>query len=242
MPSRIYEPEMPIETRNMNMVQHAREYNSSFFKNLGIPSVAIYRFMVCLERTKTLPMAYNLLRKKGWITSDATIYGGAGKPSILARAVSSGYLTEEGKFTRKGLDVIDTECLIARQGILSGSEEHKELMRKTIIMIQDLGNYAFTLNEKDSFDIGEIKAKTRNSWNLKSLVIYECQINAIAIELEKCIAKSKRFNAELIFVVASEELTKTLTGLFGDQYKVIRSSVTKHTEQLDSDPSAFMFS
>ena len=52
----------------------------------------------------TLRSLGRLLKEKGWITSDATIYGGSGKPSILARAAGSGYATQEGKLAKKGIE------------------------------------------------------------------------------------------------------------------------------------------
>ena len=112
--------------------------------------------------------------------------------------------------TKKCIEILDPDRLIAKQGVLAGSEEHKELMKKTICMVQNGGNLSLTTNEKDGFDVGEIKAKTRNAWDLKKLTIYECQTNAIKSEVDKAIVKSKRMNAELVFVVGSKELAEEI--------------------------------
>ena len=212
VPARIYEPEMPIEVNDNGTGQ---QYNHSARKNLlkglDIPSVAVYRFMVALERTESLTSAYKMLKEKSWITSDATIYGGYGKLSILARAINGGYVSREGKLTEKGLGVIDPDRLIARQGVLAGSEEHKALMRKVITKIQDAGNYTFTTSDKDGFDVGEIGAKTRSTWNLPNLTIYECQTNAIREELEKAVIKANVLNAVLIFKTINSEMARLIT-------------------------------
>ena len=99
---------------------------------------------------------------------------------------------------------MDPERLISRQGGLAGSEEHKGLMRKAILMVQDNGDFAFVNPEKDGFDVGAIKARTRSAWDVSSLTIYECQTNAIREELEKCEEKAKRLSAKLVFVVPND--------------------------------------
>ncbi len=208
VPSTIYESEMPIEMHDNGSYGPGpmKTGKEGIFKGLDIPSVAVYRFMIAIERTKTITEAYAMLKGKGWLTSLASLYGGKSKPSILARAVSSGYVSQNGKLTEKGLEVINSERIIAKQGIYSGSEEHKQLMRKTILMIQDNGNFAFTLTDKDSFDIGELKAKTKSSWDFENITAYECQTNAIEKELRKCIVRTKKFGANIIFVVNNSEM------------------------------------
>jgi len=211
-PSTIHEPEMPIEMQDSgNNPSEARKTGkNSIFEGLDMPSVAIYRFMIALERTGNVTGAYAMLKEKGWLTSLASLYGGKSKPSILARAISSGYLTQEGKFTEKGLEVIDIERLVARQGIYSGSEEHKGLMRRSIRMIQDRGNFAFTLGDKDSFDVGELKAKMKRIWDFEELIIYECQTNSMAEEVNKCIERARKLNLDMVFVANSNEVAKAL--------------------------------
>ena len=222
-PCMIHEPEMPIEINDTgNLALEVRKTGrKSIFEGLDIPSVAVYRFMVAIKRTSNITEAYAMLKEKGWLTSLASLYGGKSKPSIMARTISSGYLTQEGNFTEKGLTVIDPERIISKQGIYSGSEEHKELMRKTIRMIQDRGNLAFTLSDKDSFDVGELKAKMKKIWNFEELIVYECQTNAIIDQLEKAIEKAKKFKVELAFVVCIKELEKAIRDEIGDDYVII---------------------
>ena len=175
-----------------------------------IPWVAVYRFMVAIARTGSITEAYGMLREKGWLTSLASLYGGKRKPSILSRAISSGYVNQEGRLTEKGNGVVNPERIIAKQGIYSGSEEHKELMRKTIRMIQDRGNFAFTLSDKDSFDVGELKAKMRRVWDYEDIEVYECQTNALPDELNKCIERAGRLGAGMTFVASSDEIANAI--------------------------------
>ncbi len=211
-PNTIHEPEMPIEMHDSaSRIPRAHKAGKiGIFEGLDIPSVAVYRFMIAIERTNNVTQAHAMLKEKGWLTSLASLYGGKNKPSILARAISCGYVSQEGKLTEKGLDAVNTERIIARQRIYSGSEEHKELMRRTIRMIQDRGNYAFTLSDKDSFDIGELKAKMKRIWNYEEYLVYECQTNSLADEINKCIERAKKFGAEMIFVANNDEIAKAI--------------------------------
>lgn len=218
-PGRINEPEMPIEvySEEGGEVEGTDDSESKgVLRGLDIPSVVIYRFMAALMRAGNLKGAYRMLKEKGWVTSDTTIYGNKSKPSILGRAQNGGYVTPEGKLTSKGLEVVDADRLIARQGIYAGSEEHKELMRKTIAMIQDKGNYAFTLGDKDAFDVGEIEAKTKSVWDLERLKIYECQTNAIREEVEKCAEKARALKAGLVWIVGDERVMESIKLVRGE--------------------------
>lgn len=203
-PKPIREPEMPIEEHTGTAKAAGREPGESATKSISAPSVAVYRFLVALSRSGSATGAYRLLRERGWLTSRATLYGGKSKPSILARAQSGGYIGMDGKMTAKGLEAIDPGTMIAGQGIYSGGEEHKELMRKTIIMIQDRGNLAFVPTEKDSFDVGEVTVRNGNAWDFGSVTAYECQTNAMPAEIGKCVARSKRHGNRTVFVGTPE--------------------------------------
>ena len=216
VPYVIHEPEMPIEMHESMKPSGAQlAGRNGIFDGLNIPSVAIYRFMIAIARTGSITEAYSMLREKGWLTSLASLYGGRRKPSILSRAISSGYVSQEGRLTEKGNEVVNPERIIAKQGIYSGSEEHKELMRRTIRMIQDRGNFAFTLSDKDSFDVGELKAKMRRVWDYEGIEVYECQTNALPDELKRCIERAGRLGAGMTFVAGSDEMAEAIRGYAG---------------------------
>lgn len=218
-PRRIAEPEMPIEMQDGSGQQAAQEGKAGSLKGLDVPSVVVYRLLVALSRTGNVKGAYRLLKEKGWVTSDTTLYGNRSKPSLLARAGNGGYISADLKLTEKGLDVIDPARLIAGQGIYAGNEEHKELMRKTIEMVQDRSCFAFVPKEKGGFDVGELRATTRSSWNFGSATAYECQTNAIREEIEKCIARAN--GTGVTFVVPSEELKERIAEIGGREHKVV---------------------
>ena len=115
-PAAISEPEMPIEMHDAG-AEPAQGANNNALKGIDMPSVPVYRFMVCLARTGDIPKAYQMLREKDWLTSKASIYGGLGKPGILVRAKSLGYVAETGELTAKGINVIDPDGLIEKQGV-----------------------------------------------------------------------------------------------------------------------------
>jgi len=189
--------------------------SKSIFDELELPSVAIYRFILALRDAGDISKAHKLLKERGWITSDTTIYGNKSKPSLLARAKAFGYVDEQGVLTDKALRVLDANRIIEKQGIYKGSEEHTELMRKTIGIIQKNGNFAFTLSAKDSFDIGELEPGqgAKNIWDMKKLRIYEIQNNIMKEEIDKSMGKARKYNGELIFVVPNQMLANKLREL-----------------------------
>ncbi|VVB77345.1 Uncharacterised protein [uncultured archaeon] len=219
-PSAIREAEMPIEMQD-SFAPEATTGRPDILKGLDIPSVVVYRFLVALANSGSLKGANRTLKEKGWVTSDTTIYGNKSKPSLLDRAKSSGYVSEEGSLTKKALDVVDPDLLIARQGIYAGNEEHKELMRKTIRMVQDRGEFAFVPKDKDGFDVGEHQAVTKSAWDFGGLTAYECQTSAVKEELEKAVDKSRRTVAKLVFVVSGAELGKTIGETTANQYEIM---------------------
>ena len=97
--------------------------------------------------------------------------------------------------------MIDPARLIAGQGIYAGNEEHKELMRKTIEMVQDKEQLRLRAKGEGRVRRGKLKATTRSSWNFGSATAYECQTNAIREEIEKCIARAN--GTGVTFVVPS---------------------------------------
>ncbi|MDE1856385.1 MAG: ATP-binding protein [Candidatus Micrarchaeota archaeon] len=202
--------------------------SKSIFDELELPSVAIYRFILALRDAGDISKAHKLLKERGWITSDTTIYGNRSKPSLLARAKAFGYVDEYGKLTSKAQEIIESKRIIGKQGIYKGSEEHITLMKETISSIQNRGNLAFTLNAKDSFDIGEFSPEdgAKNIWDLKGLRIYEIQNNILKEEIAKGVEKARKYHGKLIFVVAGEALAKKLKEITNEE--VIFHKPTSH--------------
>lgn len=192
-------------------------------EGIEIPSAAVYRFLLALGRAGSLQQAYQLLKQRGWITSDTTIYGTKGKPSLQERARAMGYLDAEGRLTEKALQLIDPEKLIARQKSNAGGEEHRKMMAKVILAIQERGNFAFVLSEQDSFDVGEIgiDPKAKGLWDYRKITAYEVQTNAIKEEIEKCMERAKRDNARLVLVADNEKTREEMKRITKDAHECI---------------------
>jgi GTPase SAR1 family protein len=192
-------------------------------RELDIPSVSVYRLLVAFSRTNDLTGAYKVLKDKRWITSQTTIYGTKSKPSLVQRATDSGYFAD-GKLTQKAFAVLDPYLMIQKQGNRKGSEEHTGLMKHTIEMIQDKGNFAFALRERESFDIGELKTdpKIKGMWDYYAVTAYEIQTNAIRSEIERCIEKAKEQQTELVFVTNGNKNKEEIERLTGNEYKCLK--------------------
>ncbi len=195
-------------------------------RQLDIPGVSVYRFLVAFSRTNNLTEAHKMLKNRGWITSKTTIYGTPSKPSLLRRATDSGYFMD-GKLTKKAQELLDSYRIIQRQGVNKGSEEHSGLMKNTIEMIQDNGNFPFVLKERESFDVGELKtdSKIKGLWDYYNVTAYEIQTNAIRSEIERCIEKASGQNTELIFVTNGSKTKEEIERLTDNKYKCLKLPV-----------------
>ncbi len=195
-------------------------------RQLDIPSVSVYRFLIAFDRTKNITEAHKMLKSKGWIKSETTIYGNKSKPSLEQRAVDSGYFMD-GKLTQKATELLDPYRMIQKQGANMGSEEHTGLMKHTIEMIQNNGNYAFALRERESFDVGELKTdvKVKGLWDYYNVTAYEVQTNAIKSEIERCVEKAKDQSTGLVFVTNSKKTKDEIERLTDKQYKCLKLPV-----------------
>ena len=192
-------------------------------KALEIPSVSVYRFLVAFDRKRSLTEAYKMLQDKRWITSHTTIYGTKSKPALEQRAMDSGYF-KDGELNEKANHILQPYKMIQKQGNRKGSEEHMGLMEHTIKMIQERGNFAFVLSERESFDVGELKPdpKMKGMWNYYSVTSYEIQTNAIRSEIFRCIEKAKDQNTELVFVTNSKKTKEEIERLTDNKYKCLK--------------------
>jgi len=191
----------------------------NIIRKIEIPSVSVYRFLIAFDRTKNLTEAYKMLRAKGWITSLTTIYGNKSKPSLEQRATDSGYYSD-GKLTQKAFNILEPYKMIQKQGNRKGGEEHTGLMENTIKMVQDKGNYAFVMEEREAFDVGELKVdpKIKGMWNYYDIAAYEIQTNAIKSEIDRCIEKAKEQNTELVFITNSKKTKGEIERLTENKY------------------------
>jgi hypothetical protein len=193
------------------------------FDGIDIPSVSVYRFLIALARTGSEKDAIRFVREKRWITSTFTLYGGRSQPSLVARARDNGYYSEEGKLNVRARALITPLNMLQKQGMNTGSEEHIALMKKTIQMIQDRGNFAFVPRPRESFDVGELwPTKDRKGlWNYSKVTAYEIQTTASRVEIERCVERQKQLGTELLFVTNSHKVKKEIETITEKKYKVL---------------------
>ncbi len=199
--------QVPVEEVKEKKVTKRSLYDMTIKKD--IPDVSVYRFLIALKETNMdVTSANKLLKDRGWVRSTSTLYGSTTRPSLIERAVSGKYATSEGVFYEKTLDILDPDRMVNAQGIYKGGEVHRQLMERTIAMIQSRGNYAFVPTEKDSFDVGEIEPdrKIKGWWNYKEIKVYEIQTDAEKGHIRRCIEKGTRYKAELRIVVNDKKV------------------------------------
>ncbi|MEM0143383.1 MAG: hypothetical protein QXL94_05475 [Candidatus Parvarchaeum sp.] len=96
------------------------------------------------------------IKVKGWIGSDATLYGYKGSPGILEKVVNAGFVKETmRKYALTGQESkwIDLEMIITNQSDKLSSEERKRLMIKVIEKLHESNMLVVTSSIKHSPDL-----------------------------------------------------------------------------------------
>ncbi|OJI08079.1 MAG: hypothetical protein BK997_01060 [Candidatus Micrarchaeum sp. ARMAN-1] len=155
------------------------------------------------------------VKGKGWIGSDATIYGYKGKAGIFEKAVSIGFAAEKGgryNLTEQGRAWVDPERIIMGQSDKIGSEEHKRLLVKTIDKLHESNMLVVSPREKHSFDLvaWPVNARKRYLWDLRGAKGYEAQTSARKDSIEENMNKSSIWGVPVVWVVENEDLLKEL--------------------------------
>ena len=196
----------------------------SLFGALGIeiPNISVYRYLLALKAVGNKTGAIKVLKERKWITSDRTLYGGSGIIAVSEKAKEAGYVDDAGAITPMAMKMLDPYLLTARQGVNAGSEEHMALMRKVIEMIQNDGDFAFVLPDRESFDVGRLhKSRVKGSWDPYRMTAYEIQTNAVRNEISKCIRKAQENKYELIFVTNSHKVKMQIDDFTRGEFKVL---------------------
>ena len=167
IPARIEEPEMPIELNDARIESDIiKEDNAveSLPKRCklrlpeDLPTPAQYAGLLAIYNNPkaTLSELVNYVKSKGWFTSPNTLYGSKAKIGIFQNLVEKGMAKIEGshyKLLESGTKWTDPDQIMSNQADKLGSEEHKQLMRRTIRMLQEEFKIAIVGREKHSFDI-----------------------------------------------------------------------------------------
>ena len=100
-----------------------------------------------------------------------------------------------------------------------GSEEHKQLMRKTIKMLQDKLIMVISPREKYSFDlIGiPVNEKKPGLWDMSKAKGYEVQTSARKDSIEANIGKDLRWGLPMVWVASDKEVLDMITEPTGDK-------------------------
>ncbi len=210
-----------VEMKVYKAKEHAKIYNTTHVEKSAntsvqqpqhVPEVSVYRFLIAMTKCDNKEAAIRMLREKRWVSSTSTLYGNTRKPSITQRAESAGYLNRNGKLTEKAMKIVNPTLMINAQGMNAGGQLHRELMKKTIEMIQDKGNYAFVPEARNSFDVGELipVPKVKTVWSNSNLTVYEIQTDAEKIHIDRCIKKAKTNKAKLVIVTNNQKIKEEL--------------------------------
>lgn len=165
------------------------------------------------------------VKDKGWVGSDATIYGFKGKAGIFEKAIGLGLAAEKGNgyhLTQQGRAWADPEQIILGQSDKIGSEEHKRLLIKTIEKLHESNMLVVSPREKHSFDLvaWPVNQKKKYLWDLRGAKGYEAQTSARkdAIEMNK--AKN---SMPITWVAEDERVLEEIKRLTGqkDEYMLV---------------------
>ena len=165
------------------------------------------------------------VKDKGWVGSDATIYGFKGKAGIFEKTIGLGLAAEKGNgyhLTQQGRAWADPEQIILGQSDKIGSEEHKRLLVKTIEKLHESNMLVVSPREKHSFDLvaWPVNQKKKYLWDLRGAKGYEAQTSARkdAIEMNK--AKN---SMPITWVAEDEEVLEEIKRLTGqrDRYTLV---------------------
>ncbi len=181
---------------------------------LGAPSPSEHAAMLAIYRNAGAekPKLVSYIKEKGWIGSDATIYGYQGKPGILEKLVSAGFAKEEGGrygLAEQGKRWVDPEYIMANQSDKLGSEEHKRLMAKTIEKLHEENMLVITSSAKHSPDLVSfpVSRSKRYLWDVASAMGYEIQTSARKEAIEMNESKT---GMPITWVADNEQILKAI--------------------------------
>ena len=116
--------------------------------------------------------------------------------------------------TEEGLRWVDPERIIMGQRDKIGSEEHRQLLIKTIEKLHESNMLVVSAREKHSFDLvaWPMNQKKRYLWDLRGAKGYEAQTSARKDSVEMNIGKGEIWNVPLVWV-GDEETVKAIMEL-----------------------------
>ena len=168
------------------------------------------------------------IKDRGWFTSPNTLYGSKSKPGIMQNLLNKGLARLDGScyvLADIGLKWVDSDIIMSGQTDKLGSEEHKQLIRKTIKMLQNELHICLVNKEKYSFDILAIPfdAKKHGIWDVGRAKGYEIQSSARKDSIMENMEKSKLWGIPMVWVTDNrlilDEIIKLTDNL--NEYRLI---------------------
>ena len=169
------------------------------------------------------------LKKKGWVTSDPTIYGSKDRKGVLSSLISLGYATKDGSrytLTDKALWWIDPHTMLKRAKN-TGSDLHKQLMRKTIDKLHE-ENMLVLIPEgtyvPDLIAYPMSKGDKKYLWEDKNRKAYEIQTTARKDSILANSDKKHKYNLPIIWVTYDKSILEEIKEITEDKdtYILIR--------------------
>ena len=155
------------------------------------------------------------LKKKGWVTSDPTIYGSKDRKGVVSNLISLGYATKEGskyKLTEKALWWIDPQTMLKRAKN-TGSDLHKQLMRKTIDKLHEENMLVLIPEGVDVPDLMAYpmsKGDKKYLWGDKNRKAYEIQTTARKDSILANLDKKHKYKVSIIWVTYDKTILREI--------------------------------
>jgi Cdc6-like AAA superfamily ATPase len=237
-PSSIAESELPIEeydnSKDTVVVEKPKEAQVVHKKIIfpsDMPTPVQYAGLLAIHNNPNLELSslIKYVKDKAWFSSPNTIYGSKHKRGIFQNLLDKGLAKESGNYyslTEKGVMWVDADILMSNQSDKLGSEEHKQLMRKTIKMLQNELKICIVSKEKHSFDILAIPvdANKRGIWDLKNASGYEIQTSARKDSIMENMDKGKLWGVRMVWVTDNKQILdeiKKMTNNNQNEYKIV---------------------
>lgn len=166
--------------------KEARNYGPLVLEKLADrPTTMLHAAMLAIYENPDAELGKlaKALKRKGWVTSDPTIYGSKDRKGVLDNLVSLGYARKAGpsyKLTVKALWWIDAGMLVERANN-AGSELHKQLMRKAAEKLHEENMLVVVpegSNAPDLIAYPMSKGDKKYLWDDKNRRAYEIQTTA----------------------------------------------------------------
>ncbi|MCL5099998.1 MAG: hypothetical protein M1158_02660 [Candidatus Marsarchaeota archaeon] len=195
----------------------------------GAPSPSEHAALLAIlsSPAKARPELVQFVKSKGWVRSDATLYGYEGKPGIFEKVVANGMAgISSGAYslTEQGLRWVEPGRILAAQSDKLGSEEHKRLLVRTVEKLHESNALVISSSAKHSPDLiaWPVNGSKRYLWDTSKAKGYEIQTSARTDAVSMNEAK-KKINMPITWVSENEKVLEEIKRLTNseDRYELV---------------------